>query len=105
MTALRSTLDAASPAYGEAASPKWLQVLDRHMIGDRPFVCGQQITLADYLGANFITLGEAAAYDFGPYPNIRRWIANMRALPSWDATYAGFNGFVAALRSQAQVTA
>jgi hypothetical protein len=29
----------------------------------------------------------------------------MRALPSWDATYAGFNGFVAALRSQAQVTA
>jgi glutathione S-transferase len=99
------TLAQGMIAFGEASCPKWLQMLDRHMIGDRPFVCGDQITLADYLGATFITLGEATAYDFGPYPNIRRWIANMRALPSWDETFAGFNGFVAALQSQAKVTA
>lgn len=99
------TLAQGMIAFGEEASPRWLQVLDGRMIGDRPYVCGDQITLADYLGAAFITLGEATAYDFAPYPNIRRWIANMRALPSWDATYAGFNGFVAALQSQAQVTA
>jgi glutathione S-transferase len=99
------TLAQAMIAFGEEASPKWLRVLDQHMIGDNAFICGNQITLADYLGAAFITLGDATAYDFGPYPNIRRWIANMRALPSWDATYAGFNGFVSALQSQARITA
>ncbi|WP_332763596.1 glutathione S-transferase family protein [Phenylobacterium sp.] len=88
-------------AFGQAHAPRWLQVLDRDMIGDRAFVCGDQISLADYLGSAFVTLGEAVAYDLGPYPNIRRWIANMKALPAWDATYAGFNGFLSALRSQA----
>lgn len=88
-------------AFGSAHSPRWLAVLDQHMIGDRPFVCGDEITLADYLGAAFITLGHAAAYDFGPYPNIRRWLANMRKLAHWDATYSGFNTFVANLQAQA----
>lgn len=98
-------LSQALVAFGEEKSPRWLKVLDQHMIGHRPFVCGEAISLADYLGSAFITLGDAAAYDFGPYPNIRRWIANMRALPSWDVTYAGFYGMVAALRAQAEATA
>ena len=91
----------AMVAFGSAHSPRWLAVLDQHMIGERAFVCGDQVTLADYLGAAFITLGDAAAYDFGPYPNIRRWLANMRKLAHWDATYAVFNGFVANLQAQA----
>ena len=88
-------------AFGSAHSPRWLTVLDQHMIGDRAFVCGDEITLADYLGAAFVTIGDAAAYDFGPYPNIRRWLANMRKLDHWETTYAGFNGFVANLQAQA----
>ncbi len=92
-------------AFGEEKAPRWLSVLDRHMIADRPFVCGETITLADYLGSAFVTLGDAAAYDLEPYPNIRRWIANMRALPSWDVTYAGFYGMVAALRAPVEATA
>jgi len=91
----------AMVAFGSAHSPRWLTVLDQHIIGDRPFVCGDEISLADYLGAAFITLGDAAAYDLGPYPNIRRWLANMRKLSHWDATYAVFNGFVANLQAQA----
>jgi glutathione S-transferase len=89
-------------AYGETQAPRWLELLDRHMLGGQPFVCGDQISLADYLGASFVTLGEAAAYDFGPYPNIQAWIARMKARPAWDAVYAGFNGLVSALRSQVQ---
>ncbi|MES2340639.1 MAG: glutathione S-transferase family protein [Pseudomonadota bacterium] len=87
----------AMVAFGTEHAPRWLTVLDRHMLGDRPFVCGGEISLADYLGSAFVTLGEASSFDFSPYPNIQAWIARMKALPSWDATYAGFNGFVSAL--------
>jgi glutathione S-transferase len=99
------TLAQGMIAYGEEHSRRWLEVLDRHMISDKAFVCGNRITLADYLGVAFITLGDASAFDFDPYPNIRRWVGNMKALPSWDATYAGFNGFVSAVRAQAQINA
>lgn len=88
-------------AYGEEHAPRWLKVLDQHMLGDRPFVCGETISLADYLGASYVALGEATDYDFGPYPNIRAWIARMKARPAWDATYAGFYGLLSALRGQA----
>jgi glutathione S-transferase len=92
-------------AYGEATAPRWLTVLDRHMLGDRDFVAGDRISLADYLGAAFVTLGDATAFDFSPYPNVERWVARMKARPAWAEAFAGFNGFVAAVRSQAQVPA
>ena len=50
-----------------------------------------------------MTLGEAADFDFGPYPNVARWVTRMKTLPSWDATFAGFYGFVSAMKAgQAQ---
>lgn len=88
-------------AYGQASAGRWLQVLEDDMLGDRPFVCGAQITLADYLGSALVTVGEGVAFDMTPYPNIERWIARMKALPNWAAANAGFNGFLAALRTQA----
>lgn len=92
-------------AHGEEHAHRWLKVLDGQMLGERPYVCGQNVSLADYPGAAFVTLGEAVAFDLSPYPNILRWIGRMKARPSWDAVYAGFNGMLSAIRSQAHVTA
>jgi glutathione S-transferase len=92
-------------AYGEVHSVRWLKVLDGHMLAGRDFVCGDEITLADYLGASFVTLGELCAFDVSPYPNIQAWLARMQARPAWPQTYAAFHGLVAAIRSQAAVAA
>lgn len=92
-------------AYGEAKSPRWLTLLDERMIGGNDYVCGDEITLADYLGSAFVTLGELVAYDFSPYPNIGRWLARMKARPGWNAAYAAFNGWLSATRSQSRATA
>jgi glutathione S-transferase len=92
-------------AYGEAKAPRWLKLLDETIIGPGAFVCGDEITLADYLGSAFVTLGELVAYDLSPYPNIGRWLSNMKALPSWNVAYAAFNGWLSAARAQSQVTA
>ncbi|HEY9218465.1 MAG TPA: glutathione S-transferase family protein [Phenylobacterium sp.] len=90
-------------AYGEQHAHRWLAVLDRHMLAGRPFVCGEQITLADYAGAAFVTLGEAAAFDLSAYSNITAWVARLKARPQWGAVYAGFNGMVSAIQSQSRV--
>jgi glutathione S-transferase len=94
----------ARPAFighGLERSAHWLGVLDRHMIGTRPFVCGQEITLADYLGAAYVTLGDLVGFDFAPYANVRRWLATMKARVGWCEANAAFNGWCAALRAQA----
>ena len=57
---------------------------DRDLIGpNKKFLCGDQVTIADYFGAAMLTAGETVRCDFSPYPNIQRWIANMKALPGW----------------------
>lgn len=77
---------------------QWLEVLDRHLIGPKQgYVCGDAITLADYLGAPMVALGEVARVDFGPYPNVRRWLGNMKALPSWRDVFAAIDGYSATL--------
>lgn len=92
-------------AYGEEHCVRWLKILDEHMLGDRYFVCGDTISLADYLGASFVMLGELAAFDLSPYPNIEAWLKRMQSRPAWSRTYAGFHGLVAAIRSQSQINA
>jgi glutathione S-transferase len=65
---------------------RWLQVLDEKWIGpDNRYVCGNEITLADYLGVAMITLGEAVRIDYSRWPNVYGWIGRMKDRPSWDS--------------------
>jgi glutathione S-transferase len=38
--------------------------------------------------------GELVGCDLAAYPNIKRWLDNMRKLKSWDQVNDAFNGFV-----------
>lgn len=96
------TLAQAMLAYGAAHAGRWLSILDREMLGERPYVCGREISLADYLGASFAMLGELGDFDLSPYPNVQAWLARMQARPHWATTYAAFHGMIAGLRGQAE---
>jgi glutathione S-transferase len=71
-----------------AAACEWLRVLDRDIIGPAgECLCGDRITIADYLGAPYVCAGEALGCCFANYPNIGRWLANMRRLKSWPTVF------------------
>lgn len=83
----------------------WLRVLNDHMLaGDHKFLCGDQVTLADYLGIAVLTLGELIHCDLSAYPNITRWVANVKAAPSYAKVYEVFNGFTASTKGGSFVT-
>ena len=92
---------AGTVQWGQQRSKVWLQVLNDHILGPgRSHVCGDAITIADYFGAGLLTLGEVIGCDFAAYPNVQRWLGNMRRLKSWDAVNATFNGFAGMNRSR-----
>jgi glutathione S-transferase len=96
---------AALLEWGSEKSRVWLEILDRDLIGpEQAYLCGDRITIADYLGAPFVTIGEAIGCDFSAYPNIRRWLGNMRALESWPVVFESFDRFADSLREKAFVT-
>ena len=91
----------ATLEWGKERAKGWLQILNDHWIGKNQYLCGNQITIADYLGSAFVTLGEIVRCDFSPYPNIRRWLDNKRKLKSWPKVNEVFDGYKASVKDQA----
>ncbi len=84
-------VQAATLALGREKTRSWLKILDESLIGPRnAFVCGDSVTVADYLGAAFLTVGEVIRLDYSPWPNVSRWLGNMKARPSWSKVNEGF---------------
>ena len=96
---------AATLEMGKANAKRWMQLLNDHWIGPhRNYLCGNEITIADYFASGIVTLGEAIGVDFSPYPNVMRWLNNMKRLPSWPRINEVFDGFVRSLKGQKFVT-
>jgi glutathione S-transferase len=83
----------------------WLRVLDTHYLGDADYVCGNAVTLADYLGSSYVTLAEWVDYDLSPYRSVTRWLERMKARPSWRDTHDEWNALVASFHTPAAKTA
>ena len=91
--------------WGRQKTQAWLRILDRDLIGpDKAYLCGDRITLADYLGAEMVDMGRLIGCSFAAYPNIERWLGHMRALKSWPKVHEVFEGFAASLRGKPYVT-
>jgi glutathione S-transferase len=91
----------ATLEWGKERAKGWLQILNENYIGPKNnYLCGNQITIADYLGSAFVTLGEIVRCDFSPYPNICRWLDNMKKLKSWPKVNEVFDGYKASVKDQ-----
>ena len=81
-------------AWGREKSHHWLDILDRDIIGANAFLCGSQISIADYFGIAIITLGDITRVDYSPWKNVTRWINSLKAQLNWvtvnESFYANF---------------
>lgn len=85
--------------WAQRQSRRWLGILDESLIGAQgDFVCGSTISLADYFGATLLTLAEAVQADFGRWRHVSRWLARMKALPSWGRVNEAFDSLIVAPR-------
>jgi glutathione S-transferase len=92
---------AGTIAWGKQKAQHWLGILDNDMIGpNRKFLCGEKITIADYAGAELVTVGELVQCTYRDYPNVCRWIANMKALKHWSKVHEVSSGLAASLKDK-----
>jgi len=78
-------VQAGTIAYGREKALGWLKVLDENLIGPHHgYVCGDAISIADYQGSIMMLASECIACNIKAYPNITRWMNNMKALKNWS---------------------
>ena len=89
----------ATVAWGRERARQWLKVLDEKLIGpEKSYLCGDAITIADYYAAAFVALAEAIRSDLSAYPNVSRWLTNMKKLKNWAKVNEAIDGFAASLK-------
>jgi len=86
------------------AAERFLKILNDHIIGDRRYLCGNELTIGDYLASGILSLGEVIGCTFAGYPNVQRWYQAMRSLPNWQSANAGIDSWAGAARGPIYVT-
>jgi glutathione S-transferase len=95
-------VQAGTLAWGKQRAQTWLKVLDEKLIGpDRKFLCGDKVTIADYFGASFAALGDIIRSDYSAYPNVKRWLGNMKQLKNWKKVNEAIDGYAASMKDKA----
>lgn len=90
---------------GKATAEAKLDVLENNMLGDgRAYICGAEITLADYLASGIVSLGEITGCGFAKWPKVQAWLNRMKARPNWQATNGAIYGWAQAVAGQSFVT-
>ena len=92
----------ATIAWAKERAKAWMRVLDEKLIGpNKGYLCGDNITIADYYAAAFVALAEAIRSDLSVYPNVARWLGNMKALKNWNKVNEAIDGFAASMKDVA----
>lgn len=87
-------------SWGKDKTKNWFSILDKHYLGQREWVAGDSITIADYFGGCIVTAGEIIRCTFEGYPNVQRWVANLKKLGSWPKINEVMYGFAGSLKDQ-----
>jgi len=83
---------------------QYLAVLEGKLAASKePYLCGNEITIADYFGSGILSLGEVVGCSFEAYPNVRRWYDRLQSRPNWRATNGALYQWANAMKGPAYV--
>lgn len=91
ITVFDASLDTA---FAHATAAKVLQKLERDLEG-REFLVGEQVTIADVALYSYTAHAPEGNVSLQDYPNVRRWLANIEALPGFKPMSATAVGLAA----------
>jgi glutathione S-transferase len=94
----------ATLEWAQARVQNWLKILNDDIIGDRTYLVGNSLTIADYFGVCLLTLGEVTRCDWSKYPSVKRWVDTMKKLPSWSKVNEALYGYAGYVKDQQFVT-
>jgi glutathione S-transferase len=94
----------ATLEWAQERTQNWLKILNDSIIGDRRYVVGNSVTIADYFGVCLLTLGEVTRCDWSKYPNVKRWVDTMKQLPSWGKVNEALYGYAGYVKDQQFLT-
>lgn len=77
--------EAVEVRWDDPAFARLATVLERHL-GERSFLTGDELTLADFVVAAMLTYARRTGFPFGEYPVLASWFGRIEETAAWKAT-------------------
>lgn len=91
--------------WGRNQARHWLGILENSLPGPgRRSPGGNRPDLADFVGAEMVNPGNRVHCTCRDFPNVCRWLGNMKALPRWSTVHEVSDGFAASSGDQSFVS-
>jgi glutathione S-transferase len=94
----------ATIEWGRARTLQYLELLDQHWLGKKRFLCGDELSIADFFGAPILGQFDLLQISLARFENVARWMNRMRELASWGAVHAMHDRYVKTLATREFVT-
>jgi glutathione S-transferase len=80
------TAQSLALAAGQSGSRRLLCVMNDHMLGaNNRWLCGDNLSIADYFASGILSLGELIGCGFSAWPKLQSWYERMQELPNWKS--------------------
>ena len=66
---------------------RYLEVLEKHYLAKNPFVCGAELTAADYYIATIIIQTQWLSFDLKLWPAVMKWIETISTKDFWKTAH------------------
>jgi glutathione S-transferase len=87
----------ATIEWGRERTRQYLELLDQHWLANKRFLCGDELTLADFFGAPILGQFDLLHIGLARLPNVARWMSKMRELKMWNTIHEMHRGYAASL--------
>lgn len=88
-------------AWAKERARRWLSILDSHVLKSQRYLATDSMTIADYYAAGYITLGEIIRVDYSRFPNLKRWLEQMKQeIKTWGSVHETAYGFAGSLKDK-----
>lgn len=83
---------------GLSEASELLEALENYYLGDNPFLCGSELTVADSYVATILCQAEWVDFDFKLWPRLWEWLPRVKGQEHWREVHSTHDEFLQKLK-------
>lgn len=83
---------------GLSEASELLEALENYYLGDNPFLCGSELTVADSYVATILCQAEWVDFDFKLWPRLWEWLTRVKGQEHWREVHSTHDEFLQKLK-------
>lgn len=88
---------------GLAQASELLEAIENFYLGENPFLCGAELTVADSYVATILCQTEWVEFDFKLWPRLSEWLSRVKSQEHWNEVHTMHNDFAKKLEKVASI--